>query len=117
MSAPPGAAPALATPAGTCCSGKERDRLIAATHVVLANCGVEVGPRKVNRLVQTFQARVERNGFAFFDFLANSVQLDEQRRREALADPEVARAIAYADPTGETAVRNVMAAGRRAVTA
>jgi hypothetical protein len=104
---PPGAAPVQARPAGSCRSGQERDRLIAATHTILANCGVSMGPRRVNRLVQTFQQRVERNGFAFFDFLANTVQLDDERRRQALADPEVGRAISYADPTAETAIRNV----------
>lgn len=112
MPAPPGHAPAQATPAGSWCSGPERDRLITAAHTVLANCGFPVSPRKVNRLAQTFQARVARNGFSFFDFLANSVQLDEQQRRQALANPDVARAIAYADPTGETAVHNVMREGR-----
>lgn len=107
MPAPPGLAPAQAGPAGSCRSGQERDRLITATHTILANCGVPMGARRVNRLVQTFQSRVERNGFAFFDFLVNSVQLDEDRRRQALADPAVLRAITYADPTAETAVRNV----------
>lgn len=67
-----------------------------------------MGARKVNRLVQTFETRVERNGFAFFDFLANSVQLSAQQRRLALADPDVQRVIAYSDPTGESAVGNVM---------
>jgi hypothetical protein len=107
MNGPPGRSRTQARPAGTCRSGPERDRLITATHAILANCGVAMGPRRVHRLVQTFQERVERNGFQFFDFLANTVQLDEARRRQALADPEVQRAIAYADPTGEEAVRNV----------
>jgi hypothetical protein len=103
-----------AGPAGNRGSGPERDRLITATHTILANCGVPMGPRRVHRLVQTFQARVERNGFEFFDFLANSVQLDQARRRRALADPEVQRAIAYADPTGEQAAANVDSARRSA---
>lgn len=67
-----------------------------------------MGARRVNRLVQTFGARVERNGFGFFDFLANTIQLDAAARRRALADPDVARAISYADPTGEKAVAHVM---------
>lgn len=65
-------------------------------------------PAKVRRLVQAFQQRVEGNGFTFFDFLANSVQLDAETRHRALADPDVQRVIAYADPTGDTAVRHVM---------
>lgn len=109
---PPGGAVATAVPAGSCRSGKDRDRLIVAAQTVLMNCGVAMGPRRVNRMVQQFEARVERNGFAFFDFLANSVQLDAETRRRALANPDVQRVIAYADPTGETAVNNVMR-GRR----
>lgn len=108
MPAPPDLASAQARPAGSWSSGQERDRLITATHTILANCGMPMGGRRVNRLVQTFQQRVERNGFTFFDFLANTVQLDSEQRRRALADPEISRAIAYADPTGESAVRNVM---------
>lgn len=105
---PPAGATLAAVPAGSCCSGKERDRLILATQTILANCGVDMGARKVNRLVQTFQARVERNGFAFFDFLATSVQLDSAARRRALANPDVQRVISYADPTGEMAVGHVL---------
>ncbi|WP_153395791.1 hypothetical protein [Ornithinicoccus halotolerans] len=55
-----------------------------------------------------FSERVERNNFNFFDFLANAVQLHADQRRRALADPDVQRVITYADPTGETAVRNVL---------
>jgi hypothetical protein len=84
------------------------DRLKSATATILHNCGFEVGPHKVNRLVVTFRSRVERNGIGFFEFLANSMQLDDGQRRRALANPQVSRAIAYADPTGETAVCNVM---------
>jgi hypothetical protein len=66
-----------------------------------------MGTQRVTRLVRQFQARIERNGFAFFDFLANSVQLDSATRRRALADPDIQRVIAYMDPVGEQAVRNV----------
>jgi hypothetical protein len=81
--------------------------LIRDAHVILANCGVPMGTQRVTRLVRQFQSRVERNGFAFFDFLANSVQLDSATRRRALADPDIQRVISYADPTGEQAVNNV----------
>jgi hypothetical protein len=40
------------------------------------------------------------------------VQLTAQQRRQALANPDIARVIAYTDPTGETAVNNVMTASR-----
>ena len=72
-----------------------------------------MGTQRVTRLVRQFQARVERNGFAFFDFLANSVRLDSATRRRALADPDIQRVISYSDPTGETAVRNVLRGASR----
>lgn len=86
------------------------ERLIRAAHVILDNCGVTLGPRKVHRIVRTFEARVAHNGWSFFDFLATSIQLDAARRVQLLNNPDVQRVIAYADPTGETAVRNVMRA-------
>jgi len=107
MPAPPGVVIAHPVqPGGNTGAGTED--LIRSAHLIFANCGIDIGARRVNRLVQQFKVRVERNGFAFFDFLVNSVQLGEDRRRQALADPDVVRAIAYADHTGETAVRDVM---------
>lgn len=97
------------TPGGT--TGAEgTERLIRAAHVILDNCGMTLGPRKVHRIVRTFEARVAHNGWSFFDFLATSIQLDADRRVQLLNDPDVQRVIAYADPTGETAVRNVIRA-------
>ncbi|MGZ4516402.1 MAG: hypothetical protein ACXVXN_00545 [Mycobacteriaceae bacterium] len=84
------------------------EALKTAARTILRNVGVDYGPNKINRLVVTFANRVERNGFAFFDFLANSVQLDSAARRRALANPDVQRVISYADPTGETAVGHVL---------
>lgn len=89
----------------------ERRKVVAAT--ILRNLGVEYGPNKINRLVLTFAARVERNGFAFLDFLTNALQLDAATRRRALADPDIQRVISYVDQTGETAVRNVLRGGGR----
>jgi len=111
MPAPPGVVIAHPVqPGGNTGAGTED--LIRSAHLIFANCGIDIGARRVNRLVQQFKVRVERNGFAFFDFLANSVQLDAERRRTALSDPDVLRVIAYSDPTGEAAVRNVMKAAR-----
>ncbi len=75
---------------------------------MLGNAGVTMGPRRVNKLVRDYQAKVARNGFDFFLFLATAVQLSEEQRRTALLNPDVARAISYADPTGENAVNNVI---------
>lgn len=87
--------------------------LIRAAHLIFMNCGIQMSPQKVTRLVRQFKSRVERNGYAFFDFLANSVCLDAETRRRALADPDIARVIAYADPTGEIAVAHVMRRSHR----
>jgi hypothetical protein len=110
--APPGLAATL-TSGGT--TGAEAngqtERLIRSAHVILDGCGYEMGPRRVHRLVRKFEARVARNGWEFFDFLANAVLMDADQRRRALLDPDVARAISYADPTGEAAVAKVMRAG------
>lgn len=92
-----------------CAEAKSQtDRLIVAAHAILDGCGYEMGPNKVSRLVRRFETRVVHNGWDFFDFLANAVLLDADQRRQALRDPDIVRAISYADPTGETAVKNVL---------
>jgi hypothetical protein len=82
------------------------ETLIKHAQKLLANCGIQMSASKISRLVRTFQHRVERNGF-----LINSVQLTAEQRRQALANPDIAPVIAYADPTGEAAVNNVMRGG------
>lgn len=85
------------------------ETLIRVAHAILEHAGYEgIGPRKVHRLVRQYQDRVAPNGWSFLDYLANAVQMDAERRRGLFADPALARVIAYADPTGETAVKNVM---------
>jgi hypothetical protein len=86
----------------------QTQQAINAAHVILANCGVGMSPSKVSRLVRQFEARVARNGWTLFEFLTNAVQLSADQRRAALANPDVARVISYVDPTGETAVNNVL---------
>ncbi|WP_237112610.1 hypothetical protein [Mycobacteroides abscessus] len=86
---------------------------VQIAHATLAECGIEMSPSKVSRLVRRFSARVERNGWGFFEFFSNAVLLSAAQRRAVLANPDVARAIAYRDPTGETAVNNVLRAVRR----
>lgn len=91
----------------------QTDDLVRRAQIILGACGFPMGPSKVSRLVRRFQYRVEHNGYAFFDFIANAMRLTEAQRRAALADPDVAKCIAYADPTGEAAVENVMRQERR----
>jgi len=89
------------------------EALIKAAHLVLDNCGLSLTPAKVSRLVRDYERHVHANGFSFFVYLANSVQLTEDQRRRAMTNPDIARAISYADPTGESAVNNVMRRGSR----
>ncbi|WP_261880078.1 hypothetical protein [Mycobacterium marinum] len=87
------------------------EALIKHAQKLLADCDVRMSPSKVSRVVRQFKHRVERNGFPFESFLANSVMLTADQRRRALAHPDIAKAISYADPTGERAVSNVLRAG------
>lgn len=107
---PPGLMAAQSRPAGSWNSGpgQTRDALINTAHLILTNVGYAMSPTKVQRLVSTFERRVQGNGFSFFEFIANSVALSADQRRAALLNPDIARVIAYADPTGETAVNNAM---------
>lgn len=84
------------------------ERLNRVANAVLDDSGYAMGRSKVRRLIREFTARVEGNGFQFFEFFANALLLDADQRRRALMNPDVARAISYADPTGETAVARVM---------
>lgn len=88
------------------------ETLVKHAHQLLANCGVPMSPSKISRLARQYKHRVEANGFSFEAFLVNSVQLTSEQRLRVLADPEIARCIVYADPTGETAVNRVMKAER-----
>ena len=100
---PPGAI--AKCPAGGSTSA---EKLIQAAHLILGNCGISLSASKVSRIVRSYQRDVARNGFGFFEFLANSVHLSELQKRGALLNPDVALVISYADPTGESAVNNVM---------
>lgn len=113
MSAPPPGAARTSQNPGINFPGREAEGLKNVARVVLANCGVNYGPNRINRLVTGYLRHGARNGFAFFDFLANTVALTVEDRRRVLADPDVMRVLTYADPTGETAVARVMRGERR----
>jgi hypothetical protein len=69
----------------------QTESLIRDAHVILAGAGVRMPPGKVARLAHRYTAQVRRNGVGFFDYLTNSVALDAEQRRAALADPDVRR--------------------------
>lgn len=97
--------PAFATGGST-----SAETLIRDAHIALINAGVHMSPSKVSRLVRQYKQRVEANGYSFGEFLANAVVMSADQRRRVMVDPAVARVISYADPTGESAVTNVMRA-------
>lgn len=83
--------------------------LIKVARIILDNCEIPFGTRKITRLVHDFKRRAPHaDGHLFFQYLASAVSLTAEQRRAALTNPDIARAISYHDPTGETAVNNVM---------
>ena len=92
--------------------GPSAEKLIKAAHILLDDLDITMSPSKVSRLVRTYQHRVEHTGFSFWKFLANAVELSDDRTlRAVLRNPVLARTfVGYLDPTGETAVNNI---GRR----
>lgn len=108
MAAPPGSAPATRV-GGTWDTdkAKRRDAAITAAHRALDETGIVMSPSKVSRLIARFDHAAGR-GRTFHEFLTREAHLPPSAVRKLLAHPEWHRVIAYADPTGESAVNNVM---------
>ncbi len=86
-----------------------KNELITAARVILDNCGITFSNSRIYRLVIDFKAKYPMaSGLLFFQWLASKVQMSQEQQRNALRNPDITRAISYADPTGETAVKNVM---------
>lgn len=86
-----------------------QSQMVNAARLIFDNCGVRCSENKLSRMVRRFISFAPRaGGDAFFAFLAGEVQMSETQKRSALANPDVARVISYADPVGEDAVHNVM---------
>ncbi|MDI1289362.1 MAG: hypothetical protein PSX37_05340 [bacterium] len=88
------------------------ETLLRDASFILDRCGVVRSPSWVRRTVRDYCDRVAHTGFPFGRWLLTRVQLNAEQRRRAEQDPAVAKILSYADPTGETAVANVMRAGR-----
>jgi hypothetical protein len=62
--------------------------LKSLAQLVLSNVGADIGVNEINRLVTRFVRQAPNcNGWTFFLYLANAVQMSEAQRRSALADP------------------------------
>lgn len=82
--------------------------------LVLDNIGsspVRYGLNRLHRVAAQFHDRMPHGTFwAFFLHLSYSVcQLSDASRERLMSDPEIGSFISYADPTGEQAVKNVLA--------
>lgn len=89
------------------------NEMVNAARLILDNCGIAFSTNKIVRLVLRFnQAMPNAGGHAFFLYLTNAVQMSEAQKTAALFNPDIMRCIAYADPTGESAVNNVMRRAR-----
>ncbi|MGN7247095.1 hypothetical protein ACTHQ1_05090 [Janibacter anophelis] len=80
------------------------EQLIRETHAALEQTGVSLSPSKVTRTCRDYVNTVAGKGVSFGEFLANVVSLDALERRVFDA---VYYRLTHADPTGETAARNV----------
>lgn len=111
MTAPPGLTTGSRIGGST---SPSTNNLVNAARLILDNCGIAFSTNKIVRLVIQFnRAMPNANGHAFFLYLTNAVQMSEAQKVSALSNPDIARCIAYADPTGEAAVNNVMRQVRR----
>ena len=100
----------VATSTGNWNGGPQRDRLIAAAHAVLSDCGVQISWTKVRRMVQLYERQALRYGYDFGRFIAAQAEVSETQRK-VVAD-ELRKVTAYADPVGEAAVNRVLRGGR-----
>jgi len=92
----------------------QTQQAIKAAHIALTHAGISLSPSRVSRIVRRFEAHVRRNGwsgFSFPQFLVDGVRMTVEQRTRLLCDPDLARATAHVDPTGDEAVFNIKRAG------
>lgn len=86
-----------------------KTELVNAARTVVSCLGLSLSENKIVRLVLRFKDKAPQGGkHLFFQFLCSAVDLSAGQRRAALAHPDIARVIGYADPTGEHAVNRVL---------
>jgi hypothetical protein len=108
---PPGLKACPARPGG---STIEPEALIRDLYRLIDHHNIAIGPRKVNRLVREFIARIAKwtvRGSVeelLGDFLEHKLNLSIEQRQRITTDPDWARVIFYLDPTGEAACNRVL---------
>lgn len=83
-------------------------QLLTDASTILARCGVDTRGSWLRRTVTDYCRHVAHTGYPFGPWLMARVQLNAEQRRRAMHDPELHNFLCYFDPTGESAVRNVM---------
>lgn len=103
MTAPPGVvtAPAAFAPEGEAPSLREQIR------AVLVDAGLSRTESWVHRVSRDY-ARLAFSGMPIGMFIATRLSLNSIERRRVAERADLRYLLSYADPTGETAVRNVM---------
>ena len=89
-------------------AGSHIELTIIAAHKALLDSGVQISPRKVNRIDRGIARLARRNKVTFHEYLSSEAELTDRQRRALASHPDLAGCIAYLDPTGETAVNRVM---------
>lgn len=86
-----------------------RETLLRNAIRLMATSGLARSHAWTRQVVRDY-CRSSVRGFPFGDYLAARLQLSAQQRAELYASSEYRNVLCYSDPTGETAVRNVMGA-------
>jgi hypothetical protein len=85
------------------------ETLIRDTHRLIEAAGIDRSANWVTKTVRGF-LRSSFSGVPFGQYLAARLELTARQRADMLARSDLRYVLEYADPTGEAAVRNVMAA-------
>lgn len=88
--------------------GDQPEVLIRDADRILTWCGVGKSGGWVLRTVRQYLHHAAPKGMPFGAYLLHRVELTAEQRRRAMANPDTQYLLCYSDPTGETAVRNVM---------
>ena len=86
----------------------QTEQLLRHAAVIVSASGQSLPGGKILKIVHRYQHQVERNGWVFWEYVANALLLTAEQRAHMVVDPEVSRVISYLDNTGEDAVRHVM---------
>lgn len=84
------------------------ESLIRDTHTLLRAAGIQRSPNWVTKTVRTYLRSTVR-ALPFGQVLAAELALSTEQRAALQARSELRYVLEYRDPTGEAAVRNVMA--------